>query len=138
MHRTLPTTIVSLATLLLVTACTDVKPPSRGRADVTDHRRVFFSQADLPELSDSSAILSDNVTRDRYGQLSVTVPIRSTSTKPLDIEYQYEFFDGQNKRIEGPLGWTRLTLEPGAPATIQFVSTVQNADDYRVTIRKQR
>jgi uncharacterized protein YcfL len=138
MHRTFPTTILSVATLLLVTACNDVRPPSRGRADVTDHRRVFFSQADLPELNDKTAVLSDNVTRDQYGQLSVTVPVRSTSSKPIDVEYQYEFFDGSGKRIEGPLGWTRLTLEPGSPGTIQFVSTVQNAQDYRVTIRRQR
>lgn len=138
MHRTLSTVIASLATLALLSGCTDVKKPSRGRADVTDHRRVFFSQADVRELEDLTAILSDINTRDQYGHLSVTVPIRSTSSKPLDLEYQYEFFDGHGRRIEGPMGWTRLTLEPGAPGTIQFTSTVQNAYDYRVTIRKQR
>lgn len=136
-RTTLTKTLLLLSVVLFVAAC-GVKPPSRGREDVTDHKRVFFSQADNPELEDITAILSENITRDNFGQLRVTIPIRSTASKPLDLEYQYEFFDGSNQRIEGPLGWTRLTLDPGTPGTIVFVSTVQNAQDYRVTIRKQR
>jgi uncharacterized protein YcfL len=138
MHRTLRTSIVALATLSLFTACNSVKAPSRGRADITDHKRVFFSQKDSPELQNQTAILEESFSRDTFGLLSVTVPIRSTSSKPLDIEYQYEFLDGQGRSIEGPMGWSPLTLEPGAPRNLQFTSTNRLADDYRVTIRKQR
>jgi uncharacterized protein YcfL len=129
--------ILVLAVLVLV-GCKTVQPPARGRADVTDHRRVFFSKQEGEKLREQTAILSENLTRDQFGLITAVVPIRSAVNRTLYLEYQYEFYDETGRKAEGPFGWIPLTLEAGSPATIQFTSTSPNAADYRITIRRAR
>ncbi len=130
------TTLVAAA---LVAGCkNEVKPPSRGRGDITDHRRIFFSQTYDQQLNDSTAILDEKISRSSTGQLTVVIPIRSAINRTQYLEYQYEFYDGMGKKVEGPMGWTAITLEAGSPGTIQFTSVSQVAEDYRVTIRYAR
>ena len=129
------------ATLLIAAAlvgCRSVTPPSRGRADVTDHRRVFFETAHQDQLQNSTALDAERISRDQFGLLTVTIPIRSTVRRSLYLEYNYEFFDASGKSVEGPLGWRRLSLDGGTPTTIQFTSTSEVAEDYRVSIRFQK
>jgi hypothetical protein len=82
--------IVSVIGLSLVAGCKGVNPPSRGRADVTEHNKVFFSQEQKERLRESTAILGDRVDRDQFGLLTVVVPIRSAVSRTLYLEYQYE------------------------------------------------
>lgn len=131
--------LAGLFGLALLAGCQKgVEPPARGRADITDHRRIFFSKTYENQLRESTAILEEHIGRDQYGHLTVTVPIRSAVSRTLYLEYMYEFYDGSGRRIEGPMGPIPITLEAGSPGTIQFTSVTQNADDYRVTIRFQR
>ncbi len=128
----------SLLGLSLVVGCKGVNPPSRGRADVTEHTKVFFSQQQGEKLRESTAILGDRVDRDQYGLLTVVIPIRSAVSRTLYLEYQYELLDANGRRVEGPIGWLPVTLEAGSPQTIQFTSTNPQAADYRCTIRFAR
>lgn len=130
--------ILSVVALIGLAGCRSVTPPSRGRADVTDHTRVFFETAHQEQLRNSTAILEERIGRDQFNLLTVTVPIRSTVSRPLYLEYSYEFFDRNGRSVEGPLGPRRLTLDGGSPGTIQFTSTSEVAEDYRVTIRFQK
>jgi len=132
-------TFFILASLILLAGCQPgVNPPSRGRADVTDHKKIFFSQTYEQQLRESTAILGDKVDRDQFGLLTVVIPIRSAVSRSLYLEYQYEFYDEGDRRVEGPVGWLPIVLEAGSPGTIQFTSTNPQAADYRVTIRFQR
>jgi uncharacterized protein YcfL len=135
MNKIIPVLAVAV---LAAAGCKSVEPPARGRADVTDHRRVFFSKQEGEKLREQTAILSENISRDQFGLVTAVVPIRSATNKTLYLEYQYEFLDNSGRRIEGPFGWTPVTLEAGSPATIQFTSISPQADDYRLTIRKAR
>jgi uncharacterized protein YcfL len=132
--------LIPVFALVLAAAagCKSIDPPARGRADVTDHRRVFFSKQEGEKLREQTAILSENISRDQFGLVTAIVPIRSATSKTLYLEYQYEFFDSNGRRVEGPFSWIPVTLEAGSPATIQFTSTSTQADDYRLTIRKAR
>ncbi|HEY0008460.1 MAG TPA: DUF1425 domain-containing protein, partial [Tepidisphaeraceae bacterium] len=129
------TLILSLLTFACLVGCKSITPASRGREDITDHRGVFFDRTHREQLRSSTAVLQDRVTRDQFGLLSVTIPIRSTVDRSLYLEYSYEFFDSTGKSVEGPLGPRRFTLDPGSPGTIQFSSTSNAASDYRVTVR---
>ncbi|GIW76766.1 MAG: hypothetical protein KatS3mg104_1829 [Phycisphaerae bacterium] len=124
--------------LLLVVGCKSVNPPSRGRADITEHNKIFFSQEQRERLRESTAILGDRVDRDQFGLLTVVIPIRSAVPRTLYLEYQYAFFDSSGRQVEGPVGWLPITLEAGSPGTIQFTSTNPQAADYRCTIRFAR
>jgi len=132
--------IAAMLSLVFVTACEPkVEPPSRGRADVTDHSRIFFSQQDKAQyLRESTAINEEVISRDQFGLLSVTIPIRSAVNKSLYLEYNYEFFDASGRSIESPKSWQPVVLEAGSPNTIQFTSVTRDAADYRVNIRLQR
>jgi hypothetical protein len=129
---------LSVIGLSLLAGCKGVNPPSRGRADITEHNKIFFSQEQKERLRESTAILGDRVDRDQYGLLTVVIPIRSAVPRTLYLEYQYELLDASGRRVEGPVGWLPITLEAGSPATIQFTSTSMKAEDYRCTIRFAR
>jgi len=136
-HKT--TVVLSCLAFTLLAGCeSKVFPPSRGRADVTDHRRVFFSQMDKQYLRESTAILEENISRDQAGLLSVTIPIRSAAPRSLYLEYNYEFYDQTGRAIESPKSWQPVVLEAGSPNTIQFTSVTPQAADYRLNIRLQR
>jgi uncharacterized protein YcfL len=130
--------VLSCLAMVVFSGCARVEPPSRGRADVTDHRRIFFSQADKEYLRESTAILEENLSRDQAGLLNVTIPIRSAVPRSLYLEYNYEFYDHTGRAIESPKSWQPVVLEAGSPNTIQFTSVSPQAADYRVNIRLQR
>ncbi|MBC7785679.1 MAG: DUF1425 domain-containing protein [Burkholderiales bacterium] len=132
-------TMLSILGLVALAGCKrGVEPPARGRQDITDHRRIFFSKTYEQQLRESTAILEEKITSSPSGQLTVIIPIRSAVSRTLYLEYQYEFYDAHDKRVEGPMGWTPITLEAGSPGTIQFTSMSQEARDYRLTLRFAR
>lgn len=131
-------TALTIASLTFFTGCKGVEPPARGRADVTEHTKVFFSTEQGQRLRESTAILGDRLDLDQFGLLTVVVPIRSAVDRTLYLEYQYELYDAGGRRVEGPIGWIPLTLEAGSPGTMQFTATNPQAVDYRVTVRFAR
>ncbi len=126
------------AGLFALGGCKGVEPPARGRADVTEHTKVFFSKEQGERLRESTAILGDRIDVDQFGLLTVVVPIRSAVDRTLYLEYQYELYDAGHRRVEGPIGWIPLTLEAGSPGTMQFTATNPQAVDYRATVRFAR
>jgi hypothetical protein len=133
-HRTL-----ILAGLLLAAGCQDKQvSTARGRADTDDHFGIVLSQEQKEQLRHDTAFGPERVTRDPFGLLHVTVPLRSAIQHTLYLEYRYSFFDGTGRLIEGPMGWTGVTLEAGSPGTIQFASTSNQAANFQLNIRYQR
>lgn len=131
--------LACVAGLLLVAGCADKQvPTARGRGESADPYGVILSQQQSDQLRHDTAFGPESVTRDPYGLLHVTVPIRSAIEHTLYLEYQYSFFDGTGRQVEGPMGWTGVTLEAGSPNTIQFTSTSPQAANYRCVIRYQR
>ena len=136
-------TLSLLATLSLasslVAGCADKQVQSaRGRADTGDHYGVILSQQQGDQLRHDTAFEPERVTRDAFGLLHVTVPARSAIQHTLYLEYSYSFFDGTGTLIEGPMGWTQVTLEAGSPGTIQFASTSPKAAFFQLNVRYQR
>jgi uncharacterized protein YcfL len=132
------TRILSATLLILVVVGCGVQRPARGRADITDHSRIFFSKTYGDQLRDSTAILEERIGYNESGLMTVSIPIRSAVDRSLYLEYQYAFLDEHGRQVEGPLGWTPVTLEAGSPGMIQFTSTTPQSRDYRVTIRFAR
>jgi hypothetical protein len=132
-------TLSLLSVLAIAAGCADKQvQTARGRADTGDHYGVILSQQQKDQLRHDTAFEPERVTRDQYGLLNVTVPLRSAIQHTLYLEYQYTFFDGSGRKIEGPLGWNLVTLEAGSPGTIQFTSTSPQAANYQLNIRYQR
>ena len=129
----------ALAGLALVAGCADKQvPEARGRGDAEDHFGIVLSQEQGDQLRHDTAFGPERVTRDPYGLLHVTVPLRSAIQHTLYLEYRYSFFDGSGNLIEGPMGWTTVTLEAGSPGTIQFTSTASQATNFQLNVRYQR
>lgn len=113
-------------------------PVARGTMEGGSQYGVVLSQEQGGQLRNDTAFEPERVTRDPFGLLRVTVPMRSAIQHTLYLEYQYTFFDGSGLKIEGPMGWTPITLEAGSPGTIQFASTSPQAAQFQLNIRYQR
>src|SRR4051812_45677996 len=106
----------TLAGLALVAGCQSKRvSAARGIGEAEDVYGLVLSQEQGEQLRHDTAISQERVSRDEFGLLHVTQPVRSAVQYTLYLEYQYSFFDGNGKQIEGPLGWTRITLEAGSP-----------------------
>ena len=127
------------AAFVVIAGCrTGVQPPHLARADAYDAGHVTLSGARGDDLRRETAFEQERIARDQYGLLTVTIPLRSAVDHSQHLEYRYSFFDSNGRLIEGPMGWTRVTLEAGSPGTIQFTSTQPQAADFHVNVRYQR
>ena len=131
--------LIPLFALIAAAGCKQgVEPPHCTRADPFDSGHVTVSGEHGDDLRRSTAFEQERIGRDQYGLLTVTIPIRSAVDHTLHLEYQYSFFDGSGRLVEGPMGWTPINLEAASPGTIQFTSTQPTATDFHVNIRYQR
>lgn len=130
---------LAVAGLLLSAGCADKQVgTARGRPEAEYPYGIVLSQQERGRLRRDTAFGPERVTRDEFGFMRITVPLRSAIQHTLYLEYQYTFFDGDGRLIEGPMGWTGVTLEAGSLGTIQFASTGNQAANYQLNIRYQR
>ncbi|MGC4032586.1 MAG: DUF1425 domain-containing protein [Tepidisphaeraceae bacterium] len=124
---------------LAAAGCHPQVKTARPEIDREDQFGIVLSQD--PGDSDvrhDTAFGPERQQRDEFGLLHVSVPVRSQIKRTLYLEYQYSFFDAGGKKLEGPFGWTPVTLEAGSPGTIQFNSTNKNATLYQCVVRYAR
>ena len=128
MNRLLVT--ITLATLIV--GCSGVKKPYEGRNDPYPAGQIHFSSV---YLEDSTAVGRPIASRDDTGGiLYITVPIRSTVSEPLTIDYRVTFLD-RNGQSLGTSGWFTRSLTPNTPETITVNSLGPRAADFQVDFR---
>lgn len=110
-----------------------VNSPNYGRQDPYRARQVHF---DTQELQNDTAVGDLRVTRDQYGIMHVTVPIRSTIDKDLYVDYHVTFFDA-NGQPTGSFDGPTKTLKANTPDYVTFNSTGP-AQDFQVDFRYAR
>ena len=131
--------LITFIALTFAVGCQQgVNPPHYTRADSFDAGHITLSGQKGDDLRRQTAFQQERIDRDQFGLLVVNIPLRSAVDHTLYLEYQYTFYDANGGVVEGPMGWTPVTLEAASPGTIQFHSTQPNAADFHVNIRYQR
>ena len=140
MNRSLSISLIALPlSFAAAGGCqTGVNAPHYTRADSYDMGHITLSGKHGDDLRRQTAFAQEHVDRDQYGLLVVTIPLRSAVDHTLYLEYQYTFFDANGGVVEGPMGWTPITLEAASPGTIVFHSTQPTAAEFHVNIRYLR
>ena len=139
MLKQLSVPAAALVLLSTVVGCSEKQVGvARGRGESGAEFGVILSQEGGDHLRHDTAVSQERVTRDPGGILQVSVPIRSAVQHTQYLEYQYSFFDGTGRKVEGPLGWTPITLEAGSPGTIQIASSGPTAVEFQLIVRYQR
>lgn len=119
----------SLLLALLATGC--VREPVQGRLDPYMPDQVSFSS---PDLRNRTAVGTPVVTRDDYGMLYITVPIRSADKHQLYVDYRVTFFD-QNRQVLSQTGWATKTLAPNVFDQVSANSASPRAADFQIDFR---
>jgi len=125
---------VALSVLFLA-ACSDVRPTYVGRADPYSPRQIQFTSEDLQ--NDTAISGPPILSRDPYGYLHVSVPIRSAIDKDLHIDYMTQFFDASGQVIETK-AWHTVTLPANTPFSVSDVSTSPAAANFQITFRYEK
>lgn len=70
--------------------------------------------------------------------LRVTVPVRSISSKPLNVQYRFEFFDAQGRTLRSSPGWHFVHIDPRTEVQLDAAALETSAVDWRLTLRPAR
>jgi uncharacterized protein YcfL len=124
----------SLIALLALVGC-GVKAPIEGRHDPYVPPQVQFTSE---RLRTDTAIGTPNPSRDQYGYLHVSVPIRAATNKQLYIDYRFTFYDRNGQPIGEATSWFHKTLNPNTFDQITANSTSTAAADFQVELRYTR
>jgi len=114
--------------LSLLAACTQDNAPAYGRAEKYDRTHLQFGDA---TLEGNTRVDPVQATRDQFGLLHVTVPIRSTCNWEQYVDGSITFL--RAGQFVEKLGPKPINLAPNAFDTILFDST-QPADDYFISL----
>ena len=128
-----PKFAVAIGGLLVIVGCNQPRPPFEPNAvQYGDYKQVYVDGYRLKE--DTNIDEPPRVTKDQFGLLHVTVPIRSVIDRAFSIEYRITFFDA-NRQVVNVQSWADKALTPNTPDQIMANSPVP-ADDFRLDIRK--
>jgi Protein of unknown function (DUF1425) len=121
-----------LAVLPLIALAGCVPAPIEGRADTYTPAQLNFTSRDLRS---DTAIGKIQLRKDESGILHVDVPVRNTTIIPIEADYRISFVDQNGMLIEGPNGWTNVTLPPNVWQDIQVNSASPRATDFHMDLR---
>ena len=119
-----------LLSLITLAGC-GVNAPIEGRADPYAPAQVHF---DSDEIRRDTAIGQPIVTRDEFGLLHVTLPIRSAVNLQLHVQYRVSFFDRSHGLLDQQ-SWSDKTLTANTPDQIDVNSVDKRAADFQVDFR---
>jgi len=125
----------ALLFIITLAAGCGVSAPIEGRHDPFVPPQVQFTSEDLRT---DTAIGTPITSRDPYGYLKVTVPIRNTNNKQLYIDYRVTFLDKNGQPLYTPTGWIGKTLAPNVSDNIMATSTNPAAADFQIDLRHTR
>lgn len=126
--------MASMLAMAAAAGCRSVNPPIEGRADPYAMPQVTFASGGLRQ---ATAVQPPQATRDEFGILHVTLPLRNTTGKAFTIDYKATFFDAQGGRLS-ETGWMPLPLEANSPAAIQVNSPSDRAADFAIALRRAK
>ena len=130
--RTVRRLILTAMALLPLSGCAPrVRGPIEPREDLSPWPQIMLAERDLARRI---AVRQPVVERDPAGLLFVTVPIRSTTQRPMTIEYRSTFYDRNHTPIFQST-WFPKTMTPFTQDTIQANSTSNRAEDFQIDIR---
>ena len=109
---------------------TDSAGAANTSADIA--RRVQFTDADI---RDQVAIGPITLTRQASGLLHLEMPIRSTTSLPLDVEWRVTWRDVNGVRLGAASAWTTMAVSPDTSRTITTDSWSVRAADATVELR---
>ncbi len=143
-RTTLALTLTAL--LVIVTGCDTTRPPSGAKYDPV--RIEEYPQVELDTRLHDALVMDrpvvDPATHDR--PMKVNVPIRSFVDKPLNIQYQFTFFDEAGRPMrDGGRGWRFIHVAPRSQVfmkansletfTEQAATRGENPSSWRLIIR---
>lgn len=125
-----------IASVLLAAAgCNSVKAPIEGRHDPYTPGQIHFASG---VLRDNTAVGTPVASRDDTGNiLYITIPIRSTSSEQMYVDYRVTFFDRNGQQLN-QTGWFTRTLTPNVPDSITVNSMGPRAADFQVDFRQAK
>ena len=127
--------LASIALALVVIGCNSVKAPIEGRHDPYPAGQIHFASG---VLRDNTAVGTPVASRDDTGNiLYITIPIRSTSSAPMYVDYRVTFFDRNGQQLN-QTGWFTRLLNPNIPDSISVNSMGPRAADFQVDFRDAR
>lgn len=133
--------VMMFAALALLAGCQKdlVKAPPAGQDDmlhVNAYPRIVAAEGLGDWLRFSPAIITAT---DGQRPMHIVIPLRSVYDKyPLDVQYQFEFFDEAGRSTGASPGWIFLHLEPRLQSQIEASALDANAKDWRLTLRAAR
>ncbi len=131
-----PISLLTLAGLLAAAGCgNQPRPPIEPNAiPYGNYKQIYVDSYAIKQ--DTNIDEPPRMTRDSFGLLHVTVPIRSTINPPMMIQYRVTFFD-LHRNVVNIQTWSDKALTPNTPDQIMAVSPVP-ADDFRMDLRLAR
>jgi hypothetical protein len=124
---------VLLTGVLAIAGCQSVPPPSGLTADPDASLQVYAP----PVLRRQVAGEPPRATRDEFGILHVTLPLRNTTDRAFTIDYKATFYDREGN-VLSETGWMPKPLEANTPATIQVNSPSDRAADFAIALRRAK
>ncbi|MBX3382918.1 MAG: YcfL family protein [Phycisphaeraceae bacterium] len=132
-------TLASCGALLTAAGCDTTRAPFTPAPDQVaknEYPRVVLEQP----LS-GWVVVSEPVVRSGPGPLSVSVPIRLTSTRPDQfsrVQYRFIFLDSAGVPLRSQSDWRYMRLEPRNQVFLQGNAMDDTAADWRCEIRSAR
>jgi len=115
-----------------------VKAPPPGRLDLLPARaypqNVAVDGLDVGLVFGAPVV--DAPTDNR--PLRVSQPVRNVADYPLNIQYQFEFFDDQHRPLRAASGWRFMNLDPRVEKFLEANALETEAVDWRLTVRSAR
>lgn len=128
---------VSCGAIALASGCArGPRPPLTPRGDAYGRAQIDVADA---WLNDRVVFDSPIPTREPVGNiLFVTIPVRNTTDRPIDMEYSARFFDANGQMLGSGTSWKPKRLQPRAPDQIEVNSSSPRAKAFQVVFRRAR
>ena len=132
MNQTRTLVALGIAGVLTVAGCNQPRGPIEPNAiQYGNFKQIYVDSYRLKQATNVDQ--PPSMTRDQYGLLHVTVPIRSVIDRPFTLQYRTTFFD-RDRHVVNQQSWTDLPMNPNTPERIEANSSAP-ADDFEMDLR---
>lgn len=137
MTRTHP--IILLAALLSLAGCASAPAPQAPQ----DTTKFTVENTDRFAVLDSAteAVISCTGLQERTlgdGRLEVVANLKNGGAKPLTVQVQCEFFDGEGVPVGAEAHWQVLAIPGDSTEVVRFTAPATAAKKYAIRVRRAR
>ena len=134
--RSIPALLALLALPLIAVGCTSTKPPVAKDDPVPVSA---YPQVEAIGEANRYVLVAEPVINGGGNvPLSVSVPIRTTTTKDLNVQYKFVFFDAAGNALQPEMTWMPKRLLSRSQAQVSATAIDTTAVDWRLSIRMGR